>query len=640
MAESRIRLQRQWLSLKFLILILAFCVPANILFAFTPPSSSDMPGTITVAGKNISLKNLKNPHQESAENIREGGKIYFKHCFLCHGDLLDGKGLYGNRFYPAPASFIHSHSVLKQPQSYAFWRIMKGGKDLPEKFSPWDSSMPAWEGVLDEDQAWKVITFIYATASQRLAEDENFQSEPSVQRGKLLYAEKCAYCHGDKGDGKGVSANYSSPMPRKFTKGHIKLRSTPFGKIPTDQDLFEAISKGMTATTMPGWSHLSESNRWSLVYYLKTLSTKFERFVKRGKKHQITVVPPPPPFKLKSLSSGQALYLRNCLGCHGLKGRSDGVSTKRVVDINNDSIWPRNLSKPWTFRRGAKRTDIFKTLRTGLSGTTMPRFSPRVFKDEQIWDIVNYVQTLSLSKKPPVAHLLKVKKTDSLSLDPKDPIWNSVDTHFYPLGGQIMQAPKAYFPMTDSLMVKALHDENEIAFHLQWDDPRFDPILKTRTQVKESPAPPLPPHLQLDESEEEPTAAPEAQEFPDSLAIQFPVSLYKNGEKPYFLNGDPDHPVNVWKWESHPLETREMNATGIDSWTTQLKTGQEVSSKVVYAYGRYQLVMKRKLNTGGQNDIQFISGQAIPIAFNVWDGSSGETGTKKAVSSWFQMILE
>ena len=38
-------------------------------------------------------------------------------------------------------------------------------------------------------------------------------------------------------------------------------------------------------------------------------------------------------------------------------------------------------------------------------------------------------------------------------------------------------------------------------------------------------------------------------------------------------------------------------------------------------------------------DIQFDAGETIPIAFNVWDGYSGDTGTKKSISSWFELQL-
>ncbi|GJL80289.1 MAG: hypothetical protein NPINA01_32780 [Nitrospinaceae bacterium] len=624
-----------------------FLLCPSLAFSELLPSVVDMPDTLSVRGKIVDLKKLKSPLSKDpvhlAKHLREGGEIYFKNCLLCHGDLMDGQGLFADRFFPPPADFTHSVSVVTLPPSYAYWRIVKGGPGLPDKFSPWDSSMPAWEDQLSEEEIWKVILFIYATATEKKETlDPAHSSRASLEKGKEIYAQKCAWCHGDKGEGDGVSADYSSPRPRNFTKSHIKIRSTPFGKIPTDEDLFDRITKGSPGTTMPGWGHLPVADRWSLVLYLKSLGKKFAKFKEKGKTHKQVIVPDPPLFTLESLASGKELYLQNCSGCHGVKGRSDGASTHRVVDIASDAIWPRNLSKPWTFRRGNSRKQLFMTLRTGLSTTAMPRFSPRIFDDQQIWDIVHYVQTLSPSKKPEVKKTMTVQRVEGeLPLDPKDPAWKKVDLNFFPLGGQIIGKEKLYAPTVDNIFIQAIHNGDEIAVNLHWDDPSYDPILAVLTRVKESPPPPLPEHLRAEQPEETKPKKPEIQEFPDAIAVQFPTRLNTEGLKPYFLNGDSRHPVNLWKWESGPNKTFEMNATGLSDWKVQPVENQKVLSESVYRYGRYSLVMKRKLITADdKNDIQFWTKTKIPIAFNVWDGSQGEKGTQKAISSWFEIILE
>tara|TARA_B100001964_G_scaffold158403_1_gene173977 strand:+ start:894 stop:2813 length:1920 start_codon:yes stop_codon:yes gene_type:complete len=611
-------------------------------FAFDSPSESDMPLSMEINGKGISLQNLAPPTTKSDQALSDGASIYIKNCVLCHGDLLDGKGLYSESFYPSPANFLLPQSILSKPKSYTFWRVMKGGPGLPKKYAPWNSAMPAWDGVLTENQAWKVIHFIYEKSKELSSVTTQDESAPSIENGEKVYSENCSICHGKKGAGDGPGAKISSPFPRNFIKGHIKLRSTPFGKIPTDKDLFDAITKGSKGTTMPSWEHLSEKDRLSLVLYLKSLSKKFARFTKKGKTHKIVVIPDPPKFTLASLERGKDLFIQNCSACHGVRGRSDGASTKKIVNIPTDAIWPRNLSKPWKFRRGDKRKQIFQTLRTGLSLTSMPRFSPRIFKDEQIWDLVNYVQTLSPSQKPEISRILKVQKVDGpLPDDPGDPTWKTVSSNFYPLGGQIIQSEKIIYPIIDNVVVKALHNGKEIAFYLHWDDPTVDPILKKTTTVEESPAPPLPAHLQTDEPEEQPTEELKPQEFPDSIAIQFPTSIGDGNEKPYFLNGDSEHSVNLWKWSSHPMKALELTATGIEKITTQKDSSQNLTSKASFKYGRYFLVMKRPLTTSDPKiDIQLQPGQTTPIAFNIWNGSAGETGSKKVISSWYDMILE
>lgn len=624
--------------------IFALCFLVSALLAHSAfAMEADIPKSILVKGKEVFLKELKNPLRIDTGNlkkhIREGGDIYFKHCYLCHGDLLDGAGVFGDRFYPQPADL--RKSVLDRPESYAYWRIMKGGRGLPDKFNPWDSAMPTWEDTLTEDQAWKVILFIYETA--RDTRKSASPDKPSVERGKEIYHEKCAYCHGETGNGDGPAANFSSPRPRKLTKTMYKIRTTHFGKIPTDQDIFDIISKGMPGTTMPSWKHLPETDRWSLVFYLKTLANKFERFYAKGETLETVIVGEPPPSTPEGLAEGKDLFIKNCSGCHGLEGRSDGKSTERIVDIASDAIWPRNLTKPWLFRRGSALKDMFLTIRTGLSGTAMPRFLEKTLNDQQAWNLLHYVKTLATSENRPDIRPIHAKKVSGeIPIDPEDPVWKNGNPYFFPLGGQIIQSNKLYYTTTDSVIVKALYSDNEIAIHLSWDDPTFDPALKNLADIKDSPPPPLPPEMQqggdageTTEDEDDKSRSP----FPDAIAIQFPV--HPDERKPCFLNGDSEQPVNLWKWSSRPMGAVELKAKGMDNISVQPKESQGVATKVTYRYGSYHLVMKRKSTTADKdNDIQFNSGQKTPIAFNIWNGSAKETGSQMAVSSWFQLTIE
>ena len=61
------------------------------------------------------------------------------------------------------------------------------------------------------------------------------------------------------------------------TRGHANFRAGKFRLVstwegmPTDDDLFQTISRGMPGSAMPSWGHLSEDTRWALVAYLKSL---------------------------------------------------------------------------------------------------------------------------------------------------------------------------------------------------------------------------------------------------------------------------------------------------------------------------------------------------------------------------------
>ena len=513
---------------------------------------------------------------------------------------------------------------------------MKGGKGLPERFKPWNSAMPAWEEVLSQEEVWKTILYINETVKERrqpISEKQN----PSIKQGKNIYLKKCAFCHGEKGKGDGPSKEYTLPHPRNLTKGHIKIRSTSFGKIPTDEDLFDAVSNGMKGTTMPSWSHLSKSDRQSLVLYIKSLSKKFKKFKKRGKKHKIITIPEPPTASQEGIERGKKSFMINCSGCHGVKGRGDGVTTARIVDYSSNAIWPRNLSEPWNFRRGTTRKDIFLTLRTGLSTTAMPKFSPRIFKDQEIWDIVDFVLTLGSPKQPQVKPVILAKKTsEDLPDDFNASFWTKMKSAYIPLGGQILQKPKSYFPTVRNLTVRAAYNDKEIAFKIDWDDPSYDPALQEKNIVKASPTPPLPEHLK-GAKEEEPIE-PVKPDFPDALALQF--NLNNEAVKPYFLNGDSGHPVNLWKWTSSDNTAHEWNATGLTNWSLQNDKSQSIKAQANYQFGRYFLIIKRKLKVNDEKiDVQFEAGKSLLIAFNIWDGYQGENGAKKTISSWFELQL-
>jgi len=108
---------------------------------------------------------LYNPYREDEEhfkeNVRFGGEVFFKNCFFCHGDMLDGNGMFADGFNLRPANFIDPTTIPMLQEAFVFWRISKGGIGLPEESTPWSSAMPRWEAMLSEEERWKVILFLY-----------------------------------------------------------------------------------------------------------------------------------------------------------------------------------------------------------------------------------------------------------------------------------------------------------------------------------------------------------------------------------------------------------------------------------------------------------------------------------------------
>lgn len=465
---------------------------------------------------------------------------------------------------------------------------------------------------------------IMSRPSFSASEPINLQPAPtdqaSVTRGQTVYEQKCQWCHGIKGDGTGPAANFVYPKPRDFTKGEYKFRTTQSGEIPTDWDIYRSITKGLPGTAMYAWGNaLPDSDRWDLVAYLKTFSTRFKN--EQYTKDKVLTIPyadDPGKASAAILQQGDKLFHdpngAKCFMCHGAHGRGNGPSADTLTDDWNNKIWPADLTKGFDLRGGSTAQDIYRDISTGLEGSPMPSFNGALNADPKTdeqdrWDLAYYIQSLQVPRK--LGSLVKVVRVSAVPTDPNDPKWNSIDWIDIPLAGQVIQNPREFTPSTDNLSVKACYDDKNVSFLIYWDD---------RTQ----------------------NSATQGKKFPDGVGLQFPVSAPADptqSAKPYFAMGDPDHPVDLWYWNAEQAKASELNAWG--SAKIVPKTGSpSVTAKPVYDDGMWKVVFTRPLNTATtQTDLQFKVGQFIPLSFAVWDGNNGETGGKGSISSWYYCLL-
>jgi mono/diheme cytochrome c family protein len=207
---------------------------------------------------------------------------------------------------------------------------------------------------------------------------------------KGSYRRYCAGCHGDIGDGNGENTPYLDPKPRNFTLGQFKCRSTPTGSLPTDEDLYATIARGIENSNMPPWNPLSAQTRIDLVAYVKHFSPKWTT-EKPGVPIQITAAPEITADRVKA---GQVLFQKlECWKCHGVEGRANGPSSDTLQDDQNRPILPFNFTQAGRFKCGSSDADLYKIFMTGLDGTPMPSFADNV-KPEEAWELVFYLRTL------------------------------------------------------------------------------------------------------------------------------------------------------------------------------------------------------------------------------------------------------
>ncbi len=222
-----------------------------------------------------------------------------------------------------------------------------------------------------------------------------------VHHGQQVYAQNCAACHGEHGDGKGVCSAFLIPSPRDFTAAHFKFRTTPLGHLPTDADLFRVVSLGMKGTPMPPWKWLlSDEDRWAVVEYVKTFSPRFADTNEDRSKVEFGA---PLPRTDAALVEGKALYSKlACASCHGEQGMGNGPSAATLVDYTGRHIAPRDLSKPSGFKAGYSTKEIVRTFMTGLDGTPMPGFANTVSSTDA-WKLAYYVESLAKVTVTPTA---------------------------------------------------------------------------------------------------------------------------------------------------------------------------------------------------------------------------------------------
>ena len=504
------------------------------------------------------------------------------------------------------------------------------------------------------------------------------------EKGKEVYENSCAHCHGVEGRGDGSAAENLLPKPRDFTRGLYKIRSTESGQLPTDQDLFDIITEGMPGSSMPPWeTALSADDRWEVVAYIKTF---YDGFKESETPPRVISLEGEIPYSEESAETGKGLYVDlGCVECHGNVGRGDGTSAPTLTDEWGFRTWPANLAQGWNYRGGADTEDIFKRFIGGIAGSPMPAFEGDSFlhfgltadeskrltelenKDEmteaeeeesgKFYEKMDAAVDVALNRAEGTEltaaeqqtydnamkvvyekswHLANYVKSLSPEKRPESAIGNNVLRSQYVQGAlppmddaawEVLQS--RHFPLVGQIVIEPRQfnptiDSVNIKSFYNDTEVVFLFTWDDRT------------HTAGDEMDEV-----TGKTLEDALAIQFPVKVPKGptAPKPYFLWGGR-LPVYLWHWKaSAPEQVTELTAKGVKNAEVQEAQG-ELQTQGVYTEGQYKLWVKRALKTDDKKDLQLEPGVFVPIAFSAWDGANGDLDTKRAMSSWYTFVLE
>ncbi|MBI3270115.1 MAG: c-type cytochrome [Planctomycetes bacterium] len=495
-----------------------------------------------------------------------------------------------------------------------------------------------------------------ATRRAGYAEPAGTEAAPD---GKALYARHCANCHGEKGDGRGPAAVYLYPKPRDFTGGQFKVRSTQTGQMPTDQDLFDTLGRGMPGTAMPAFAFLQDDERRALVAEVKALATRTDAatgqavnlFVKRGPGHVVEVGPEPAKTPA-TVTLGRTLYAQmECAKCHGATGRGDGPSSAGQKDVWGYPIRVRDFTSG-VYIGGNTDRDLYLRFTTGLNGTPMPSYVDDMSNDER-WALVHFVQSLrrpdaETARLPKDGLLVAGRANGAIPAgDPSSALWGAATTYEVPLF-RLFQGRDPEIVAR----VQALAGEREVALRMSWKDPSYELTALT------------------------------SDSFRDSAAVEF--GLTKN--PPYLGMGSKDAPVNLWQWKAdwqsdlsfaqgvseaypdavvdtyhfpdavldqqfqpgraagNPVSQRfrrsaveDLNAAGFGTLTPQPPGAQNVDGRATWDDGWWTVVFVRPLATQDAGDVDFGRDDDVPVAFAVWGGAQRDRNGQKAFSTWYRL---
>ncbi|NOT01447.1 MAG: c-type cytochrome [Phycisphaerales bacterium] len=517
-------------------------------------------------------------------------------------------------------------------------------------------------------------------------------ADPLAARGATLFAKYCSICHGDQGDGAGKFAYLMNPRPRNLQQGNFKLATTR-NQIPSDDDLLQTISRGMPGSAMPPWGHLPATDLRALVTLVRQLHvggarTELEKWVAEGtiKTEELAdalaertqseaplVVPPEPAFDDVHWFRGRRTYLEGCATCHGESGHPVAEAVK--YDNEGYPVPPRSFVNG-IFKGGDEGHQLYARIVKGLKGTPMPGYGS-VYNDEEMWDLIHYVQSLSRQGAQERARL---QQRTIVAPNIRGPLPSE------PMAPEWEQARAVYVALTplwwtedrvEGLTVQALHNDDELAFRLVWIDAAPD------------------------------ERAVRQDEFRDGVAIQFSLS----SDPPFYMGDTGEHGgVNIWFWKADRQKNIKDGYQDVDAafpdravdrypeqrvttsamavWPLPPATITEHDAQFITAWGAGNLVADPELTTpveclvargpgtlaGKPSNVQMVQGEAVhhrgvwyvqmqrslalphahedaderafdagdylPVSFAIWNGGAGDRDGKKNISIWQKLVIE
>lgn len=492
--------------------------------------------------------------------------------------------------------------------------------------------------------------------------------------GQATYERYCGVCHGPAGDGQGPASYLLFPKPRNFTGGRFKLRSTPMGVLPTDDDLVRVVSNGIPGTAMFAFNELlNEEQIGSVVEHVKSLYPGFADAAPVTA-DQLLQIPSPPPRSPELVAAGQQVYETfRCAQCHGPEGKGDGPAAAGLVD-SEGAPFPAADFTYGIYKSGGRPEDLYRTFLTGMEGTPMPSYASAIESEEQTWALVYYVLSLTPGGEAqptsgdPGPIVVERVDDDNVLNEPFAPGWDAVPSHRVYL--RPLWFRSGYSPIAT---VRAAAVGDRIALLLEWRDATHNAEALRTQDFSDAAAvqfalSQIPPFLmgepgagndveiwywraERQAAYERGSAADVDSVYPDMYADRYPFAAGDtpgnaaaqqadgapvDQTSPYITGRDAGNPVSNPELSTRPVHS--MAAAGYGSLTTRPADQMRASGTGVWRDGIYRVVFSAPVTRRAPQFEADFSVARVPFALAIWDGGAGDRNGTKLVSQWMTLV--
>ncbi len=207
----------------------------------TPPPGAEVQAVVTV--QPTAPQNAGPMYPLVAPDPANGKAIYEEECLPCHGSQGLGDGPQAAQL-PNPPSPLGQVDFARQFTPAEWYAVVTNGRI--------DKFMPPFAGLSDGER-WDVVAYAFTLSAPA----------DVLTRGETLFAENCARCHGESGNGDGPDAAQLSDVA-VFTDQAFMARLSA-------EDMAAVMTNGQG--DMPAFGDkLSQEDIWALTVFLRSLS--------------------------------------------------------------------------------------------------------------------------------------------------------------------------------------------------------------------------------------------------------------------------------------------------------------------------------------------------------------------------------